>query len=104
MHHTICAMMIILYGMMFEPDIANEWLGMAIVTTLNDWFIAKPISFLKVQPCSPHELCVQAATVAFVLIEFSGLIVEAVERIFGWLKGFLADKCNLDLRWLDVRT
>eukprot|EP00658_Telonema_sp_P-2_P078218 TRINITY_DN7271_c0_g1_i7.p1 TRINITY_DN7271_c0_g1~~TRINITY_DN7271_c0_g1_i7.p1 ORF type:complete len:1550 (-),score=321.43 TRINITY_DN7271_c0_g1_i7:263-4912(-) len=91
-HHVSCAMLVLMYGMTFDPDVANEWLGMSIFTTLNDWFITKPISFLK------------AATVAFILIEFAALIVEIVERGFTWLQGFLADKCNIDLRWLDVKT
>ena len=70
--HVFCAMMILMYGMTFDPgtsaalqqhelmattlsDIANEWLGMAIFTTLNDWLVSKPIAFLKVH-CAA-DLC-----------------------------------------------
>ena len=91
-------------------DVANEWLGMAIFTTLNDWLVTKPWAFLKVCRAADHIvlLCqcfgLQAATIFFLLNEFTSEIVEAVETGFEFLKRFLADKCSLDLRWLDVKT
>ena len=80
-----CGFLIIMYGALLPPDVANEWLIMGILNVLNDFLVAKPIQFL------------QAATVAFLLKEFAAEIAGGIEDGLSYIKVYVKENFAMDI-------
>jgi len=89
--NLFCGFIIIMYGALLDPAVANEWLIMGLLNVLVDWFVMKPLQFLV------------AATVAFILIHFAGEVAMFIENVLVYLKEKVRVNCAYEIP-LNCRT